>query len=101
MQFGSAPVVGALSFVRLAWHRPWRWKSSREPVTASDLCSEGGGSYPGRFLALRLKEQRRLPPSARSLVLSAAIVGDRLHGDDHPCCVCRPRFHAGGAVNRC
>ena len=66
MQFGSAPVVGALSFVRPAWHRPWRWKSSREPVTAGDSCSEGGGSYPGRFLALRLKEQRRLPPSARS-----------------------------------
>ena len=38
------------------------------------VCSEGGGSYPGRFLALRLKEQRRLPPSARSLVMSAAIV---------------------------
>jgi predicted DCC family thiol-disulfide oxidoreductase YuxK len=31
---------------------------------------------------LRLKEQRRLPPSARSLVMSAAIVGDRLYGDD-------------------
>src|SRR4029077_10901651 len=66
MKCGGAPVVGALSFVRSAWHRPWRWKSSREPVTASDLCGEGGGSYPGRFLALRLKEQRRLPPSARS-----------------------------------
>ena len=46
------------------------------PVTSSGLCREGGGSYPGRFLALRLKEQRRLPPSARSLVMSAAVVGD-------------------------
>ena len=27
MKFGSAPVVGALSFVRPTWHRPWRWKS--------------------------------------------------------------------------
>ena len=58
MQFGSAPVVGALSFVRPAWQRPWRWKSSRGAVTASDLCSK-------RFLALRLKERRKLPPSAR------------------------------------
>ena len=39
---------------------------------------------------MRLKEQRRLPPSARSLVMSAAIVGYRLYGDDRPCCVCRP-----------
>ena len=40
---------------------------------------------------MRLKERRKLPPSARSLVMSAAIVGDRLYGDDHPCCVCRSR----------
>src|SRR6476659_3281499 len=33
MQFGSAPVVGALSFVRSAWHLPWRRKPSRKPVT--------------------------------------------------------------------
>ena len=40
---------------------------------------------------MRLKEQRRLPPSARSLVVSAVIVGDTLYGDDHPYCVGRPR----------
>ena len=33
---------------------------------------------------MRLKERRNLPPNARSLVMSAAIVGDRLYGDNHP-----------------
>ena len=36
--------------------------------------------------------------------MSAAIAGDGLYGDDHPCSICRPRgvsfFHAGAAVNR-
>ena len=33
---------------------------------------------------MRLKEQRRLPPSARSLLMSAAIVGDRLYATITP-----------------
>src|SRR6202008_4023186 len=39
---------------------------------------------PAEVLAFRLKEQRRLPPTARSLEMSAAICRDRLYGDNHP-----------------
>src|SRR6202035_6055408 len=71
MKFGSAPVVGALSFVRPTWHQPWRWKSSREPVTVSDSRSVGRGSYPGRS---------RVGPDGATIVAQTEIASAQSSG---------------------
>src|SRR6202035_3254455 len=102
MKFGSAPVVGALSFVRPTWHRPWTWKSSREPVTVSDSRSVGRGSYAGRS---------RLGPDGATIVAQTEIASAQSSGQPlsrqalyYPCCLGRPVgvccFDASEAVNR-
>jgi hypothetical protein len=54
-----------------ARHRPWRWKSSREPVTVSDSRSKSRGSYPGRS---------RLRPDGATIVANGdcqrSVIGD-------------------------
>ena len=75
----------------------YRSSSSRDPVIRSPR-------WRGRAQRRRGdRMRRRLPPSARSSVMSAAISRQALR-DTHPGCAGRPAgvclFHAGGAVNR-
>jgi hypothetical protein len=70
-----------------SWPSTWRWKSSREPVTVSDSCNEGRGSYAftaliiigASFRSPRLPAPLRLcgycPVRARRHVLGASLCG--------------------------